>query len=203
MSRNNSTQSSNFQSQDAISSPTLPLGTTVLPSGDPASENSTPRSGPEIHHLSQTPVYCPQPDWRESVDFNAFTDAISANLTQQPTSMTVPSHPTYCPQPEWSESNDFQSFVDPTSTVSMELPQSGLIGYSPPWSKSNNINPIMETPADLTQPSLSEPSNFRQDPIARQQPGLSRYNGLQHLSANSLNTPIQIYQSGQPVRSAC
>ena len=188
MSRDHSTQASHSQSHDAIPSPTFPMGTTVPPSADLASENSTPLSGPEIYHLSQTPVYCPQPDWPESTDFNAFTDAISANSTQQPTSIAVLSHPTYCPQPEWSEPNDFQSFADPTSTVLMQLPQSGPIGYSPPdWSKSNDFNPVMETPANLTQPSLSE----------------SRYNGLQHSSANPLNTPSQVYQSGQPVRSAC
>jgi len=192
VSRNYSTQSSHSQSHDAIPSPTLSLGTIVPPSADPASEKPIPPSGPEIHHLSQTPVYCPQPDWPESTDFNAFTDAVSATSTQQPRSITVPSHPTYCPQPEWSEPNDFQSFAGPTSTVSMQLPQSGPTGYSPlDWSKSNDFNPIME------------PSSFLQDPIGRQQPDWSRYNGLQHSSANPLNTPSQIYQSGQPVSSAC
>ena len=190
-------QSSGFHSPDTIPSSTLPLDTTVLPSAAPVTENSTPQSGPGIPHLSKTPIYCPQPDWPESASFNAFTDAISANSTQQPTSITGSLHPTYCPQPEWSEPNEFQSFVDPVSTVSMQLPQSGPIACSlPHWSKSNDFNPVVETPADSTQPSLSEPSNFSQDPIARQQPDWSRYNGLQHSSANLLSTPSQILPVG-------
>ena len=180
-------QSSGFQSPDTIPSSTLPLDTTVLPSAAPVTENSTPQSGPGIPHLSKTPIYCPQPEWPESASFNAFTDAISANSTQQPTSINVSLHPTYYPQPEWSEPNEFQSFV----------PQSGPIACSlPHWSKSNDFNPIVETPANSTQPSLSEPSNLSQDPIARQQPGWSRYNGLQHSSANLLNTPSQILPVG-------
>ena len=174
-------QSSDFQSRDTIPSSTFSLGTTVLPSAAPVSEKSTPQSGPGVPHLSQTPIYCPQPNWPESASSNAFTDAISANSTQQPTSITVPSHPTYCPQPEWSEPNEFQSFVDPVSTVPMQLLQSGPVAcLLPDWSKSNDFNPVVKAPADLTQPSLSEPRNFSQDHIIRQQSDWSRYNRLQH-----------------------
>ena len=108
---NPSKQSSHSQIHDAIPSPTFPLGISVSMSAGSTSKNSTPSSVPESHHLSQTPVYCPQPDWPESTDFNAFTDAISANSVQQPTPIAPPSHPTYCPRPEWSEPNDFQPTV--------------------------------------------------------------------------------------------
>jgi len=201
--RNPSTQSSHSQSHDAIPSPTLPLGTTVPPSANPSFEKSIPSSGPEIHHPSQTPVYCPQPDWPESTDYNAFTDTLSANSRQQSTSIAVPSHPTYCPQPEWSEPNEFQPFAGPACTISTQLPQSGPIGYPPPeWSKFPRFNPIMEIPVNMTPPSLSE-AGFPQGPIGRQQTDWSGYDGLQHTLVNPWNTQSQIYQSGQPVSSAC
>ncbi len=73
---NPSKQSSHSQIHDAIPSPTVPPGPSV-PSAVSTSEKSTPSSAPEIHHLSQTPVYCPQPDWPESAEFNAFTDFAS------------------------------------------------------------------------------------------------------------------------------
>lgn len=69
-------QSSHSQTHDAISSPTFPPGPSV-PCAVSASENSTLSFAPDIHHLSQTPVHYSQPDWPESSDFNAFTDAIS------------------------------------------------------------------------------------------------------------------------------
>lgn len=56
-----SRQSLHSRTHDAIPCPTFPPGPNV-PSAVSASENSTPSSAPEIHHLLQTPVYCPQPD---------------------------------------------------------------------------------------------------------------------------------------------
>jgi len=196
---NPSKQSSHSQTHDAIPSPTFPPGPSV-PSAVSASENSTPSSAPEIHQLSQIPVYCPQPDWPESTDFSAFTDAISANSAQQPTPIAAPSHPTYCPQPEWSEPNDFQPFTE--TTILAQVPQSGPIGYSlPEWSKSNDFSPN-EAPANSTQPSFSKFSSFPLDSAGCQQPDRSEVSGVQRSHANSSNGSSNVYQSSQPACSA-
>lgn len=196
---NPSKQSSHSQIHDAIPSPTVPLGLSV-PSAVSASENSTPSSAPEIHHLSQTPVYCPQPDWPESAEFNAFTDAISANSAQPPTPIAAPSYPIYCPQPEWSEPNDFQPFTETTRLA--QVPQSGPAGYSlPEWSGSNDFSPN-EAPANLTRPSLSTFSNFPLDSAGCQQPVRPEVSSLQSSYAHPSNGSSNVYQSSQPACSA-
>ena len=192
---NPSKQSSHSQTHDAIPSPTFPPGPSV-PCAVSASENSTPSSAPDIHHLSQTPVHYPQPDWPESSDFNAFTDAISANSAQQPTPITAPSHPTYCPQPEWSEPNDFQPFTE--TTILTQVPQSGPIGYPlPEWSESNDFSPN-KAPANLTQPSLSKFSSFPLDSAGCKQTDRPEVGGLQRSYANPSNGSSNVYQSSQP-----
>ena len=188
---NPSKQPSHSQTHDAIPSPTFPPGPSV-PSAVSTSENSTPSSAPEIYHLSQIPVYCPQPDWPESTDFNAFTDAIFPISAQQPTPIAAPSYPTYCPQPEWSEPNDFQPFT----------PQSGPIGYSlPEWSKSNDFSPN-EAPANSTQPSFSKFSSFPLDSAGCQQPDRPEVSGLQRSDVNPSNGSSNVYQSSLPACSA-
>ncbi|KAL2049684.1 hypothetical protein ABVK25_010025 [Lepraria finkii] len=196
---NPSKQSPHSQTPDAIPNPTFPRGPSV-PSAVSASENSTPSSAPDIHHLSQTPVHCPQPDWPESTDFNAFTDAISANSAQQPTPITAPSHPTYCPQPEWSEPNDCQPFTE--TTILAQVLQSGPIGYPlPEWSESNDFSPN-KAPANLTQPSLSKFSSFPLDSAGCKQTDRPEVGGLQRSYANPSNGSSNVYQSSQPACSA-
>lgn len=92
-------QSSHSQTHDAISSLTFSSSSSVS-SAVSASKNLTSSSAFEIHQLSQIPVYCSQSDWSESTDFNVFTNAISANSTQQSTPIAAPSHSTYCSQSE-------------------------------------------------------------------------------------------------------
>ena len=193
---NPSKQSSHSQTHDAIRSPTFPS----IPSAVSASENSTPPSAPEIHHLCQTPVYCPEPDWPESTDSNAFTEAISGNSAQHPTPITAPPHPTYCPQPKWSGPNDFQPFTE--TTMLAQLPQSGPVGYSlPEWSESNDFSPN-KAPANLTQQSFSQSGNIPPDSAGRQQPGRPEVSGLQRSYTSPSNGSNNIYQSSQPACSA-
>lgn len=152
------------------------------------------------HHLSQTPVHYSQLDWPESCDFNAFTDAISANSAQQPTLITAPSHPTYFPQPEWSDPNDFQPFTE--TTILAQVPQSGPIGYPlPEWYESNDFSPN-EAPAILRQPLLSKFSSFPLDSAGCQQPDRPEVSGLQRSYANLSNGSGNVYQSSQPGCSA-
>ena len=191
-------QSSHSQTHNVIPSPMFLSGPSVS-SVISASENLTSSSAPKIHHLSQISVYCPQSDWPESTDFNVFTDAIFANLVQQSTPITTPSHPTYCSQSEWSELNDFQLFIE--TTILAQVPQSDPTEYLlPEWFKSNNIRPN-KAPANLTQPSFSKFSSFPLDFTGCQQPDCPEVSSLQCSYVNLLNESSNVYQSDQSASS--
>lgn len=82
-------QSSHSKLHDVIPSPNI----TIPPPADSAPANPTPSSDSEVHHISQTPVYCPEPDWPESNNSNAFTNAVSANPAPGRASIGIPNHP--------------------------------------------------------------------------------------------------------------
>lgn len=122
MDGNRSTQSSHSKSHNVILNPTSPPNTTVPPPVDSASASPTPPSDSDTYHLSQTPVYCPQPEWPESNDFNTFTNPVSTNPAPWPASISEPQPPTYHPQPEWSEPNDFNPLQTPHPQFSCSFP---------------------------------------------------------------------------------
>ena len=189
MSRNHSKQSSHSQFNDVISILIFFLDTTVPSTVDSTFEKSTSSSD-----LAQTSIHCSQSNWFESIDFNVFTDAISAFSTQQQrTFITVLLPPTYCSQSTWFKFNDFQFFANITLTRLTQLSQFASIDYSSlDWFISNDLNSMI-TFASLTQSSLFEFNNFSRELIDRQQSNWFKYNDLQHSFVNLSTTSSQIY----------
>ena len=183
MNKNNSIQSSNFQFSNIILNFTLFLNIIVLSFVASVIENSTSQSDFKIFHLSKTFIYCSRPNWFESINFNIFTNVISANSTQQFTFINISLHFIYYLQSKWSEFNKFQFFISQFKFIVCSLPH---------WFKFNDFNFIMKTSANSTQPSLSKFNNFFQNFIVRQQFNWFKYNDFQRSSANLLNTLNQI-----------
>ena len=113
---------------DVIPSPSSPLNLTITPPADSAAANPTSSSDSEVHHISQTPVYCPEPVWPDSNNSNAFTNAVSANPAPGRASIGVPNHP----RTTRSRDGLNQSFADTTSVIFTQLPPSASVSYPRP-----------------------------------------------------------------------